>query len=97
MSANGYGKMRNNDTVNIKLRGFPFKEYGDLKGIIYNKSKVYHDTIYYIDIKLDPALKTTHNKKIDFSYNMPGTVEYYGKKRSLLQRIFSNIQNSIEK
>lgn len=97
MSANGYGKMRNNDTVYIKLRDFPFKEYGDLKGIIYNKSKVYHDTIYYIDIKLDPALKTTHNKKIDFSYNMPGTVEYYGKKRSLLQRIFSNIQNSIEK
>jgi multidrug resistance efflux pump len=97
MSANGYGKMRNNDTVYIKLRDFPFKEYGDLKGIIYNKSKVYHDTIYYIDIKLDPALKTTHNKKIDFSYNMPGTVEYYGKKRSLLQRIFRNVQNSIEK
>lgn len=97
MSANGYGKMQKNDTVYIKLRDFPFKEYGDLKGIIYNKSKVYHDTIYYIDIKLDPNLKTTHNKKIDFSYNMPGSVEYYGKKRSLLQRIFSNIQNSIEK
>lgn len=97
MSANGYGKMRNNDTVYIKLRDFPFKEYGDLKGIIYNKSKVYHDTIYYVDIKLDPNLKTTHNKKINFSYNMPGTVEYYGKKRSLLQRIFSNIQNSIER
>ncbi|GGF28126.1 hypothetical protein [Flavobacterium limi] len=97
MSANGYGKMRNNDTVYIKLRDFPSKEYGDLKGIICNKSKVYHDTIYYLDIKLDPNLKTTHNKKIIFSYNMPGTVEYYGKKRSLLQRIFSNIQNSIEK
>lgn len=97
MSANGYGKMRNNDTVYIKLRDFPAKEYGDLKGIIYNKSKVYHDTIYYLDIKLDANLKTTHNKKINFSYNMPGTVEYYGKKRSLLQRIFSNIQNSIEK
>ena len=97
MSANGYGKMRKNDTVYIKLRDFPFKEYGDLKGIIYNKSKVYHDTIYYIDIKIDPHLKTTHNKKIDFSYNMPGSVEYYGNKRSLLQRIFSNIQNSIEK
>lgn len=97
MSANGYGKMRNNDTVYIKLQDFPFKEYGDLKGIIYNKSKVYHDTMYYIDIKLDPNLRTTHNKKINFTYNMPGTVEYYGKKRSLLQRIFSNIQNSIEK
>ncbi|KVV16350.1 hypothetical protein [Flavobacterium sp. TAB 87] len=97
MSANGYGKMRNKDTVYIKLRDFPSKEYGDLKGIIYNKSKVYHDTIYYINIKLDPNLKTTHNKKINFSYNMQGTVEYHGKKRSLLQRIFSNIQNSIEK
>jgi|GEM_PF-3847982 len=97
MSANGYGKIKKNDTVFIKLRDFPFKEYGDLKGIISNKSKVYHDTIYYIDIRLDPKLKTTHNKKIDFTHNMPGSLEFYGNKRSLLQRIFSTIQNSIEK
>lgn len=97
MSADGYGKIKMNDTVNIKLRDYPFKEYGELKGVVYNKSKVYHDTIYYVDIKLPKGLKTNYGKDINFSYNMPGQIEYYTNKRSILQRIFSEVQNSIEK
>ncbi|WP_428228680.1 HlyD family efflux transporter periplasmic adaptor subunit [Flavobacterium sp.] len=97
MSANGYGKIKTKDTVFIKLKDYPYKEYGELKGIVFNKSKVYHDTIYYVDIKLPKGLKTNHDKIIDFSYNMPGQVEYYTNKRSILQRIFSEVQNSLEK
>lgn len=97
MSANGYGKIKTKDTVYIKLKDYPYKEYGELKGVVFNKSKVYHDTIYYVDIKLPKGLKTNHDKTIDFSYNMPGQVEYYTNKRSILQRIFSEVQNSIEK
>lgn len=97
MSADGYGKIKIKDTVFIKLRDYPFKEYGELKGVVYNKSKVYHDTIYYVDIKLPKGLKTNNGKNIDFSYNMPGQIEYYTNKRSILQRIFSEVQNSIEK
>lgn len=97
MSANGYGKIKKKDTVYIKLNDYPYKEYGELKGIVHNKSKVYHDTIYYVDIALPKGLKTNHDKLIDFSYNMPGQVEYYTNKRSILQRVFSEVQNSIEK
>lgn len=97
MSANGYGKIKTKDTVFIKLNDYPYKEYGELKGVVFNKSKVYHDTIYYVDIKLPKGLKTNHDKIIDFSYNMPGQVEYYTNKRSILQRIFSEVQNSLEK
>jgi len=97
MSANGYGKIKLKDTVFIKLKDYPYVEYGELKGVVANKSKVYHDTIYYLNIKLPNGLKTNHDKSIDFSYNMPGQVEYYTKKRSVLQRIFNAVQNSIEK
>ena len=96
MSANGYGKIKEKDTVYIKLDDYPYKEYGELKGFVYNKSKVYHDSIYYIDIRLPFGLKTNHDESITFSYNMPGKVEYYTNKRSLLQRVFRDIQNSIE-
>lgn len=96
MSANGYGKIKEKDTVYIKLNDYPYKEYGELKGFIYNKSKVYHDSIYYIDIRLPFGLKTNHNESITFSYNMSGKVEYLTNKRSILQRIFNEIQNSIE-
>lgn len=97
MSANGYGKIKVRDTVYIKLKDFPYDEFGELTGTVRNKSKVYHDSIYLIDIMLPGGLNTNHNKEIDFSYNMAGEVEYYTNKRSVLQRIFTDIQNSIEK
>jgi hypothetical protein len=97
MSANGYGKIKTRDTVFIKLKDYPYKEYGEIKGVVCNKSKVYHDTIYYVDINLPKGLKTNRGEVIDFSYNMPGQVEYYTNKRSILQRIFSEVQNSFEK
>lgn len=96
MSANGYGKIKILDTVIIKLKDYPFKEYGELKGVITNKSKVYHDSIYIMDISLPNGLKTNYEKHINFSYNMSGDVEYLTKKRSILQRIFNDIQNSID-
>ncbi len=96
MSANGYGKIKNLDTVYIKLNDYPNNEYGEIIGVINNKSKVFHDSIYYIDIKLPKGLNTNHNKIIDFSYKMSGQVEYFTNIRSILQRIFSDIQNSIE-
>ena len=97
MSANGYGKIKVRDTVYIKLKDFPYEEYGEIAGTVRNKSKVYHDSIYLIDITLPKGLNTNHDKKIEFSYNMAGAVEYYTNKRSVLQRIFNDIQNSIEK
>jgi len=96
MSAHGYGKIKLLDTVFIKLKDYPYKEYGELEGIINNKSKVYHDSIYFIDIKLSKGLITNHNNKIEFSYNMAGEVEYFTNKRSILERVFSDIQNSIQ-
>ena len=91
MSAEGYGKIKTLDTIFIKL-----KDYGELEGIVSNKSKVYHDSIYYMNITLPHGLKTNHDKNIEFSYNMAGEIEYFTNKRSILQRIFSEIQNSFE-
>lgn len=95
MSAHGYGSMSIEDTVFIKLNDYPYKEYGGLKGTIYNKSKVYHDSIYYIDVRLVNGLLTSQNKTLDFSYNMSGKLEYYTRKRNVIQRIFSEIHNSV--
>ena len=38
MSADGYGKIFEKDTVIIKLRDYPYKEYGHIKGVVLNKS-----------------------------------------------------------
>ncbi len=96
MSADGYGKIKTLDTIFIKLKDYPYVEYGELEGIVSNKSKVYHDSIYYINIKLPHGLKTNYDKDIEFSYNMAGEIEYYTNKRSILQRIFSEVQNSFD-
>ena len=79
----------------MKLNDYPYKEYGELTGTIHSKSKVYHDSIYYIDIRLTNGLMTNQGHILDFSYNMPGKLEFYTKKRNLIQRIFSEIHNSV--
>tara|TARA_B110000285_G_scaffold163497_1_gene182625 strand:- start:968 stop:2251 length:1284 start_codon:yes stop_codon:yes gene_type:complete len=95
MRADGYGKISENDTVIIKLRDYPYKEYGHIKGVVLNKSKVFHDSIYYLNISLPFGLKANVGKEIKFSFNMPGTVECITQKTSLIQRIFNEVNNSI--
>ncbi len=93
IKASGYGKISKKDTVIIKLKDFPYKEYGYIKGIIKNKSKVYQDSIYYLNINLPFGLTTQNNYTIDFTYNMPGTIECITKKTSLIERVFSEVSS----
>lgn len=91
LSANGYGKIKIYDTVLIKLNDYPYKEYGILKGVVSNKSIIYNDSIYFVDIKLINGLKTNYKYDLGFNYNMSGNAEFLLNKKSFLERIFSNI------
>lgn len=87
VSSYGYAKIKEKDSIIIKLNNYPYKEYGVLKGIISNKSDIFNDSIYTLDIGLNNRLITDFNKEIKYSYNMTGEIEYYTEKQSVLQRI----------
>ena len=61
--------------VNIKLSGYPYLEYGMVRGIVKSKSLVPSGDSYVIEIELPDGLSTLYGKKLDFTQNMQGTAE----------------------
>jgi multidrug efflux pump subunit AcrA (membrane-fusion protein) len=83
------GKVTEGQTVNIKLSGFPYLEYGMVQGIIRSKSKVSSDDAYMIEIELPDGLKTLYGKQLEFTQNMQGIAEIITNDRSLLEKLVS--------
>jgi HlyD family secretion protein len=81
------GKVKTNQKVNIKLSGYPYLEYGIVRGIVKSKSLVPSGDAYVIEIELPDGLTTLYGKKLDFNQNMQGTAEIITEKIRLLQKI----------
>ena len=81
------GKVKPGQLVNIKLSGYPYLEYGMVRGVVKSKSLVPAGDAYVIDIVLPDGLITLYEKKLDFTHNMVGTAEIISEDLSLLQKI----------
>ncbi|MEI6049514.1 MAG: HlyD family efflux transporter periplasmic adaptor subunit [Bacteroidota bacterium] len=81
------GKVKNGQLVNIKLSGYPYMEYGMLRGIVKSKSLLPSGDAYIIEITLPDGLTTMYGKQLDFTQNMQGTAEIITEDIRLLQKI----------
>ncbi len=87
----GAGKVTIGQTVNIKLDGYPFQEYGVLHGEIISLSLVPNDKQYAVKVKLTEGLTTSYKKQIPFSQQLHGQADIITKKLSLAERVFYQI------
>jgi HlyD family secretion protein len=92
-----FGKVEIGKNVNIKLSGYPYLEYGMVRGIVKSKSLVSTGDAYVIEISLPDGLTTTYNKKLDFTQNMQGTAEIMTNDLRLLQKIINPFRHLITK
>jgi len=83
------GKVKTGLLVNIKLSGYPYLEFGMVRGIVRSKSLVPAGDAYIIDIELPEGLTTLYGKKLDFTHNMQGTAEIITDNTRLLQKIIN--------
>ena len=81
------GKVTIGQKVNIKLSGYPYLEYGMVRGIIKTKSLVPSGDVYIIEIELPDGLNTLYKKQLEFTQNMQGTAEIITEDMQLLQKI----------
>ncbi len=81
------GKVRVSQAVNIKLSGFPYLEYGIVRGIVKSKSLVASGDAYIIELNLPQGLTTLYGKKLEFTQNMQGQAEIITENQRLLQKI----------
>jgi multidrug resistance efflux pump len=91
------GKVKNGQLVNIKLSGYPYLEYGMLRGVVKSKSQVPTGDAYIIEIDLPDGLTTLYGTKLDFTQNMQGTAEIITEDIRLLQKIINPFRYLVSK
>ncbi|AZI24107.1 HlyD family efflux transporter periplasmic adaptor subunit [Pedobacter sp. G11] len=85
-------KIKIGQKVLIKLKSYPFQQFGILQGEISNLSDVlYKDSIYLGRVSLQPFEQKNANKKLMLNSGMRADVEVITENNSLLQRIFRNL------
>jgi multidrug efflux pump subunit AcrA (membrane-fusion protein) len=83
------GKVKPGQKVNIKLSGYPYLEYGIVRGTVRSKSLVPSGNAYIIEIDLTNGLSTLYGVKLDFTQNMQGVAEIITDDIRLLQKIIN--------
>lgn len=83
------GKVKTGMPVNIKLSGYPYLEYGMVRGTVKSKALVASGDAYIIEVELPQGLTTLYNRQLDFTQNMQGRAEIITQKLRLLQRIIN--------
>lgn len=89
------GKIKQGQTVIIKLENYPYTEWGTIQGKITHISDVPKkgiDAYYSIYVELE-NLRTSFDKEIEFKQEMSGSAEIILAESSLLSRIFNQFRS----
>ncbi|MBU6340614.1 MAG: HlyD family efflux transporter periplasmic adaptor subunit [Bacteroidetes bacterium] len=90
LAVTGSGKVKQGQTVLLKLDGYPYHEYGTLKGFVVNKSLVPKNDQYAISVSLvktDNKLITSFHREIPFEQQLQGRADIITEDKGLLERI----------
>ena len=89
---NGFGKVRDGQMVNIKLNGYPYMEFGILRGRInYISSIPDEKSGYMAEVIFENGLVSSYQKKLPLIQQMDGTAEIITKDKRLITRFIDPI------
>jgi len=90
--ASGVGRVRTGQDVNIKLSGFPYMEYGIIRGKISTLSLVPAGGVYIAGIDLVNGMRSTYNNDLNFISEMTGTGEIMTENKRLIYRFIKPLK-----
>ena len=86
------GKIREGELALVKLRSFPFEQYGMIRGrLSYISDVAYRDSIFIAKVSFETFENKDSKRKIVLKNGMQADVEIITEESSLLQRFFRNI------
>ena len=89
----GFGKVEVGQRVNIKLSGFPYMEFGMLRGTIRSISLVPDSKGYIAEIELSEGMSSSYHKEnLKFIQQMDGTAEIITKEMRLITRLINPLR-----
>ena len=88
----GLGRVKVGQQVNIKLSGFPYMEFGVIKGRIKSLSLVPVEGGYIAEIELITGMRSTYNRNISFIQEMDGTADIITEETRLIYKFIKPLQ-----
>lgn len=88
LQAEGAGKVQVGQEVIIKLSGYPFQEYGVLKGQVEKVFVIPKTKQTIIDIHLPKGLETTKNRELKFINGMEGRASIHTDNKPVIAWLF---------
>jgi len=92
----GLGRVRIGQEVNIKLSGFPYMEFGVIKGRIKSLSLVPANDVYIAEIDLVNGMRSTYNIELNFISEMTGTADIITDNSRLIFRLIKPLRSIIK-
>lgn len=94
----GEGRVKQGDRVVLNFDAFPFREYGQVEGVLGSIAPMAlpdENNEYYrlATVQLPNALSTSYGKTIKFQHNLTGTARVITKERTILQRLVDKVVN----
>lgn len=88
LPAKNSARLKEGQTVNIKLDDYAYQEYGMLKGIVKNISAMPEEEMYAAEAVIPDQLLTSYHKQLNYKAEMRGSAEIITEERSVFERIF---------
>jgi len=92
----GLGRVRVGQEVNIKLSGFPYMEFGVIKGKIKSLSLVPANDVYIAEIDLVSGMRSTYKIELNFISEMTGTADIITDNSRLIFRLIKPLKSIIK-
>ncbi len=92
------GKVAAGQTVHVKLNGYPYMEFGILKGELSSISAVPDAAAggYAADVRFPGGLVSTYKKEFELIQQMDGTADIVTRDMRLIERFFAPIRNILQ-
>ena len=95
----GFGKVKVGQTVNVKLNGYPYMEFGVLRGTIRSLSAVPEQVqtqqgasaVYIAEVVFPEGMRTSYKKELPMIQQMDGTGEIITEDMRLIERFIQPI------
>lgn len=95
----GFGKVQVGQAVHVKLNGYPYMEFGVLRGTIRSLSAVPEQVqtqngaviVYYAEVLFPKGMKTSYNRELPMIQQMDGSAEIVTEDLRLIERFIQPI------
>jgi multidrug resistance efflux pump len=89
----GSGKVDTGQRVLIRLDNFPYREFGQIEGIIESKSSVPKNGQIPVVVRLPNKMMSSYGKNLDFEQKMQGEAQIITADRRFIERIFDGMKS----